>query len=146
MLKRDKEKAGTDFGEVKAFLGEGTEFKGVLSFEGTVRIDGALEGEILGEDLLIVGEPAVVKAEIDVGTAVVSGQITGNIRARHRVELLAPSSVMGTIRTPSLVVAAGATFNGNCEMARREDAKVVRLDQKLEHSKKDGEPQAAEGA
>ena len=141
MLKREKDRAGNDFGDVKAFLGEGTEFKGVLSFEGTVRIDGSLEGEILGEDLLIVGEPAVVKAEIDVGTAVVSGTVTGNIRARHRVELLAPSSVTGTIRTPSLVVAAGATFNGNCEMGPREDAKVVRLEKK-----KDGEPQAVESA
>ncbi len=141
MLKRERDRPSTDFGDVKAFLGEGTEFKGVLSFEGTVRIDGALEGEILGEDLLIVGEPAMVKAEIDVGTAVVSGTVTGNIRARHRVELLAPSSVTGTIRTPSLVVAAGATFNGNCEMGPREDAKVVRLE-----TKRDGEPQAAESA
>ena len=141
MLKREKDKPGTDFGDVKAFLGEGTEFKGVLSFEGTVRIDGSLEGEILGEDLLIVGEPAVVKAEIDVGTAVVSGNVIGNIRARHRVELLAPSSVTGTIRTPALVVAAGATFNGSCEMGPRESAKVVRLEKK-----RDGEPAAAETA
>ncbi len=142
MLKRDRDRAGTDLGDVKAFLGEGTEFKGVLSFEGTVRIDGSLEGEILGEDLLIVGEPAVVKAEIDVGTAVVSGNVIGNIRARHRVELLAPSSVTGTIRTPALVVAAGATFNGSCEMGpAREDAKVVRLEKK-----KDGESPAAESA
>lgn len=141
MLKREKERPGADFGDVKAFLGEGTEFKGVLSFEGTVRIDGTLEGEILGEDLLIVGEPAVVKAEIDVGTAVVSGHVTGSIRARHRVELLAPSSVTGTIRTPSLVVAAGATFNGNCEMAPAEEAKVVRLEKKTEE-----DPQAAESA
>ena len=73
LLKRDKDRPGSDFGDVKAFLGEGTEFKGVLSFEGTVRIDGSLEGEILGEDLLIVGEPAVVKAEIDVGAREVEG-------------------------------------------------------------------------
>jgi cytoskeletal protein CcmA (bactofilin family) len=83
----------------------------------------------------------MVKAEIDVGTAVVSGNVIGNIRARHRVELLAPSSVTGTIRTPALVVAAGATFNGNCEMGPREDAKVVRLEKK-----KDGEPAVAETA
>jgi nucleotidyltransferase/DNA polymerase involved in DNA repair len=37
LLKREKDKPGTDFGDVKAFLGEGTEFKGILSFEGTVR-------------------------------------------------------------------------------------------------------------
>ena len=44
MLKRDKERIGADFGEIRAFLGEGTQFKGVLSFAGAVRIDGQLEG------------------------------------------------------------------------------------------------------
>jgi cytoskeletal protein CcmA (bactofilin family) len=72
----------------------------------------------------------------------VSGNVIGNIRARHRVELLAPSSVTGTIRTPALVVAAGATFNGSCEMGPpRDDATVVRLEKK-----KDGESPAAESA
>ena len=46
-------------GEIKAFLGEGTDFKGILTFEGTVRIDGQMEGEIFTKDTLIVGESAV---------------------------------------------------------------------------------------
>ena len=126
MLKRDKERVGTDFGEIRAFLGEGTQFKGVLSFAGAVRIDGHLEGEIVGDEVLIVGEPGQIRAEIEVGTLVVSGEVQGNITAKHRVELLRPSRVTGTIRTPCLVVAEGAVFNGNCEMAGSEEGKVVR--------------------
>lgn len=132
MLKRDKERVGADFGEIRAFLGEGTQFKGVLSFAGAVRIDGHLEGEIVGEEVLIIGEPGQVKAEIEVGTLVVSGQVQGNITARQRVELLRPSRVTGTIRTPCLVVAEGALFNGNCEMASPDEDKVVRLQPKGE--------------
>lgn len=116
MLKRDKERAGADFGEIRAFLGEGTQFKGILSFAGAVRIDGQLEGEIVGDELLIVGEPGQVKAKIEVGTLVVSGLVQGNITARERVELLRPSRVTGTIRTPCLIVAEGALFNGSCDM------------------------------
>jgi cytoskeletal protein CcmA (bactofilin family) len=116
-LKRDKERVGTDFGEIRAFLGEGTQFKGVLSFAGAVRIDGQLEGEVIGEELLIVGEPGHVKADIEVGTLVVSGRVDGTLTARERVELLRSSRVSGTIRTPCLIVAEGALFNGNCEMA-----------------------------
>ena len=132
MLKRDKERIGTDFGEIRAFLGEGTQFKGVLSFAGAVRIDGHLEGEIVGDEVLIVGEPGQVKAEIEVGTLVVSGQVQGNITARERVELLRPSRVSGTIRTPCLIVAEGALFNGNCEMTGPDESKVVRLQPKEE--------------
>jgi cytoskeletal protein CcmA (bactofilin family) len=139
-LKRDKERAGADFGEIRAFLGEGTQFKGVLSFAGAVRIDGHLEGEIVGEELLIIGEPAQVKAEIEVGTLVVSGQVQGAISARDRVELLRPGRVTGTIRTPCLVVAEGAVFNGNCEMAGSDDESTEPPEAKKE------DPQAADGA
>ena len=132
MLKRDKERIGADFGEIRAFLGEGTQFKGVLSFAGAVRIDGQLEGEIVGDEVLIIGEPGQVKAEIEVGTVVVSGRVQGSISAKQRVELLRPSRVTGTIRTPCLVVAEGATFNGNCEMTSPDEAKVVRLEPKQE--------------
>jgi cytoskeletal protein CcmA (bactofilin family) len=140
MLKRDKERAGADFGEIRAFLGEGTQFKGVLSFAGAVRIDGHLEGEIVGQELLIIGEPAQVKAEIEVGTLVVSGRVQGSISARERVELLRPGRVTGTIRTPCLVVAEGAVFNGNCEMAGSDEEPAGRPEAKVE------DQQAADGA
>jgi cytoskeletal protein CcmA (bactofilin family) len=114
LLKREKREPS--FGDIKAFLGEGTEFKGILSFEGTVRIDGKLEGEIISKDLLIVGETAFIKAEIDVGQVVNSGRIEGNISAQQRIEILPRGSVTGHIRTPNLILMEGAIFNGTCEM------------------------------
>jgi len=121
VLKRDKERAGADFGEIRAFLGEGTQFKGVLSFAGAVRVDGQLDGE-----------PGQVKAEIEVGTLVVSGRVQGSITARERVELLRPSRVTGTIRTPCLIVAEGALFNGNCEMVGAGEQPVGQPEPKME--------------
>jgi cytoskeletal protein CcmA (bactofilin family) len=140
VLKRDKERVGADFGEIRAFLGEGTQFKGVLSFAGAVRIDGHVEGEVIGDELLIIGEPGQVSAEIEVGTLVVSGRVQGTITARERVELLRPSRVSGTIKTPCLVVAEGALFNGNCEMTGPDETSVARPAAKKE------DPQAANGA
>jgi cytoskeletal protein CcmA (bactofilin family) len=128
VLKRDKEPTRTDVGEIRAFMGEGTQFKGVLSFAGAVRIDGHVEGEIVGDEVLIIGEPGQVKAEIEVGTLVVSGRVQGTITARQRVELLRSARVTGTVRTPCLVVADGAVFNGNCEMAGPEGEPPTRLD------------------
>lgn len=115
-----KDRGTVEPAEIKAFLGEGTEFKGVLSFQGTVRIDGHVEGEVVGDDLLIVGEPGFLKAEVEVGTVVNSGRIVGNIRAMKRVELLASSVVSGNITTPSLIIAEGAVFNGTCLMVEPE--------------------------
>jgi cytoskeletal protein CcmA (bactofilin family) len=109
-----------DFGEVRSFLGEGTQFKGELRFDGAVRVDGHLEGEIVRGEVLIIGERGQVNTEIEVGILQVSGQVQGNITARQRVELLGPSRVTATIRTPCLVIWKGAVFNGKCEMATRQ--------------------------
>jgi cytoskeletal protein CcmA (bactofilin family) len=120
-----------DYGEIRAVLGEGTSFNGSLQFEGTVRLDGQFEGDIAGNDLLLIGETATVRADIRVGALVIGGRVEGNIVARKRVDILPTAQVSGTIKTSSLVVCDGAVLNGSCEM-RREEAKVVHLSQKRE--------------
>lgn len=103
-------------GEINTLLGRGSEFEGKLTFEGTVRIDGKLSGEIFSEDVLVVGEGAQLAAEIDVGVIIVEGSVTGNIRAKRAVELHAPARVKGNIETPSLYIDKGVFFEGNCRM------------------------------
>src|SRR5215475_3402149 len=76
--------------EVTTLLGRGSEFEGKLSFEGTVRIDGKLAGEIFTDDVLIVGEGAEVSAEINVGAVVIEGTVHGNIQAKRSVEIRTP--------------------------------------------------------
>jgi cytoskeletal protein CcmA (bactofilin family) len=103
-------------GEINTLLGRGSEFQGKLTFEGTVRIDGKLSGEIFSDDVLVVGEGAQVSAEIEVGVIIVEGNVTGNIRAKRAVELHAPARVKGNIETPSLYIDKGVIFEGNCKM------------------------------
>jgi len=102
--------------EVTTLLGRGSEFEGKLSFEGTVRIDGKLTGEIFTDDVLIIGEGADVKAEINVGSIVIEGSVQGNITAKRSVELHTPGKVRGNITTPSLYIEKGVIFDGNCQM------------------------------
>jgi cytoskeletal protein CcmA (bactofilin family) len=102
--------------EINTLLGKGSKFEGKLSFEGTVRIDGRLHGEIFSDDILVIGEGAEVSAEIEVGVLIVKGNVTGNIRAHRAVELHAPARVRGNIETPSLLIDKGVIFEGNCRM------------------------------
>lgn len=103
-------------GEITTLLGRGSEFEGKLTFEGTVRIDGKLSGEIFSEDVLVVGEGAQVSAEIDVGVIIVEGNVNGNIKAKRAVELHAPARVRGNIETPSLYIDKGVMFEGFAKM------------------------------
>jgi cytoskeletal protein CcmA (bactofilin family) len=110
--------SATDHGtsDVTTLLGRGSEFEGKLSFEGTVRIDGKLTGEIFSDDVLIIGEGAEVSAEINVGAIVIEGTVHGNIQAKRSVEIRTPGRVRGNIATPSLFIEKGVIFDGHCQM------------------------------
>jgi len=108
--------SGNERDSLDALLGKDSEFEGKLSFEGRVRIEGRFVGEIFSEGELIVGESASLEAEIEVGTAIVLGELRGNIRATQLIELRAPSRVFGDLTSPSLVIERGVVFEGNCKM------------------------------
>ena len=103
-------------GEINTLLGRGSEFEGKLTFEGTVRIDGTLKGEVFSDDVLIVGEGARVEAEIDVGEIIIQGAVIGNVRAKRSIEILQPGRVKGDITTPTLQIDKGVIFEGRCFM------------------------------
>ena len=103
-------------GEINTLLGRGREFEGKLTFEGTVRIDGVLRGEVFTDDVLIVGEGARLEAEIDIGEVIVQGTVVGNIKAKRSIEIHAPGRVKGDLHTPSLQIDKGVIFEGRCFM------------------------------
>jgi cytoskeletal protein CcmA (bactofilin family) len=107
---------GAGVGVLTAFIDQGSEFSGKLSFKDTVRIDGRFDGEISSENTLIVGETGVVHADIRSETVIISGEVHGDIAARSQVSLHKTASVFGNLRTARLVIEEGATFNGQVEM------------------------------
>jgi cytoskeletal protein CcmA (bactofilin family) len=99
-----------------AILGKGSRFEGKLTFEGTVRIGGDFKGEIKSKDTLVIGEGAVVEAEIEVAKLVLNGELHGNVKATRQVQLLPPAKLYGSIQTPSLIAGEGVIFEGDCKM------------------------------
>lgn len=100
---------------VTTFLGADAAVEGVLEFSGTVRLDGRVKGRIRGRGgTVIVGEGAVVEADIEADVAVIMGRVTGRVDARERIDVLAPGTVEGDICAPTISIDSGATFNGNC--------------------------------
>jgi len=108
-----------------AFLGKGSRVTGKLVFEGTVRLEGQVEGEITAQDTLVVGETAVINAQINGTSIVVHGTIKGDVTARKRLEIHAPGKVYGNISVPSLVIHEGVVFEGQCTMGGGGDAQLV---------------------
>jgi len=105
-------------GNLTAFIDQGSQFEGKLSFKDTVRIDGRFQGEISSENTLIVGESGEIEANIRSNNVVVSGTVIGDIKAGRSVVLHKTAHVEGNLETPSFLVEEGAVFNGSVTMAR----------------------------
>jgi len=86
------------------FLGKGVEFKGKAKFEGSVRIDGQFDGQIVSQEILVIGEQGIVKGEITCESLICSGKVDGKIIASQKIQLLKPAVLIGGIRRPSFSV------------------------------------------
>ena len=103
-------------GGLTAFIDQGSEFEGKLSFRDTVRIDGRFRGEIASENTLIVGETGEIEATIRSNTVAISGAVEGDVHAARKVVLHKTGRVTGNVTTPCLVVEEGAVINGTFKM------------------------------
>jgi cytoskeletal protein CcmA (bactofilin family) len=103
-------------GGLTAFIDQGSEFEGKLSFKDTVRIDGCFRGEITSENTLIVGESGEIEATIKSTVVVVSGSVVGDIHAGKQIVLHKTARVQGDLNTPSIVMEEGSVFNGALSM------------------------------
>jgi cytoskeletal protein CcmA (bactofilin family) len=108
--------AAISVGQTHTILGPEASFDGKLTFQGAVRIDGKFSGEIVTEDVLVIGESGEVTANINVGSLILNGLVRGNVRAKKAVELHAPARLYGDIETPQLVIHSGVIFEGHCKM------------------------------
>jgi cytoskeletal protein CcmA (bactofilin family) len=110
------EDAGGSRSERLATIGSGSRISGKLQFDGNVRIDGTVEGEVAAGETLLIGERASVNAQMTAGVVLILGTVTGDVHARQRVEIRAPGKLHGNVTTPSLVVDEGVVFEGHCSM------------------------------
>lgn len=115
-------KKGKKPNAISTILGFGSRVEGSIEFQNTMRLDGNVKGKICSNSgTVIIGEKAVVDAEIMVDVAIIMGEVNGVINASERIEIYPPGRVVGDIQAPTVLIEAGVIFNGNCVMKTRTD-------------------------
>ena len=109
---------GGGMGNLTAFIDQGSEFEGKLSFKDTVRIDGNFSGEISSDNTLIVGESGQIQATIHSVCVVISGLVEGDVHASEEIILHKTAVVNGNLEAPAIMMEEGAQLNGNVKMGR----------------------------
>ncbi|SDE77704.1 bactofilin family protein [Sporomusa acidovorans] len=113
-----KKQPSTIGDQVATIIGSETAFKGTITSQGTVRIDGRHEGEITTAGDLVVGEDGNLEAQIKARSALIAGVVKGNIDVSDKLELLPTAKVYGDIKVGTLTVSEGAIFRGACNMIK----------------------------
>lgn len=102
-----------------AHIGKSIIFKGDLTGDEDLEIEGSIEGRIdLPKNQLTIGSHGRVKAEVQAKAVVVVGRVNGNVTASERLEIQTSGVVEGDIRAPRLLIQEGAVVNGAVEMTR----------------------------
>jgi cytoskeletal protein CcmA (bactofilin family) len=103
---------------IYSLLAVGTVINGDISSDSDLRLDGNMQGNIVSQGKVILGNAAVLKGNIQCVNAEISGIVTGNVDAPEQLILRGQSKIEGAIRTSTLIVESGAVLNGACEMAQ----------------------------
>lgn len=97
---------------------------GKLTGDEDLTVRGRVEGELTLSKTLIVETTGVVKANVAVKNAIVSGVVVGNINATESVELTREGRMVGDIRAPRVIIVDGASFRGRVDMGEVEPGRV----------------------
>ncbi len=109
-------KAAKPQSRIDSLIGEGTIVEGNVIFNGGLRIDGRIKGNVLtaGDQpsTLVLSERARVEGEIRVSHAVVNGTVMGPVYASEYVELQPKCNVTGDVHYKTLEIQLGAVVEG----------------------------------
>ena len=111
-------------GEYVSVISEECQFQGTLDLQGSLRVDGRLEGNVDNAKYVTVSKNGVVKGDITAQGVVVIGSVTGNIVADN-VEILSTAKIKGNIRSKSILVEGGARVNASIIVVSEEENELA---------------------
>lgn len=101
-------------------ISAGVVVEGKLTSNGNVRVDGSVNGDIMANGNVTVGESGEVNGEIRAEAIAIGGKVTGTVKSKDKLTLEAKAVLQGDIITKILVVEAGAQFDGQSKMSEKD--------------------------
>ena len=98
--------------EISTLLGKDAEVKGTIKSQGSMRIDGSIEGELTSTKTITIGASGSVEGNVTAENIIISGRVRGTLSARGKIVLENTARLEGDINASRLVIAEGASFRG----------------------------------
>jgi len=116
-MAEEKEKAPTT-----TAIGPTIVIKGKLKSDEDLIVRGRIEAEISSSKALFIENSGIIKANVSVKSAKISGVVVGNITAEERIEIAPDGRVVGDLMAPRIIISDGAAFRGRIDMQNFEEA------------------------
>ena len=101
---------------VTTLIGKGTNFKGSINTQGTVRIEGLMEGQINSQGDVYIAEHSKVKADVFAKRVIVAGELSGTVEALNGLEITRTGNLQGDVSGSRLIISEGAIYKGKVNM------------------------------
>lgn len=122
-MQKNRSDSPRELGDVVSIIGPGMKIVGDCSSDGTIRVEGKVEGSVNAGKSVVVGKDGVVKGDISTQDAIIAGTVNGSVNAESRVELQATCRVQGDIRSRRVKLDEGGQVDGQLHMGASATAK-----------------------
>jgi len=127
--------------KIDSLIGQNTEIRGDVIFNGGLHVDGLIKGNVISEEgtgsVLTLSERGIVEGEVKVANIVLNGTIIGDVHALQHIELASDARVNGNVYYSLIEMAMGAEVNGNLvhRSENKENQSVVSIKEKVASNK-----------
>ena len=97
-------------------ISNGVKLEGKITSVGSIRVDGTIQGDVISQGNVTVGEHGDVNGKINAGIIAIGGKVVGSVNAKEKLVLESKANLKGDLFTKILVVEAGARFDGKSNM------------------------------
>ena len=111
-------------------ISNGVKLEGKITTTSNIRVDGEIQGDIVSQSNVTVGENGQVNGKINASVIMIGGKVSGSVSAKEKLVLESKANLKGDIFTKILVVEAGAKFDGNSKMGDSIDTRETKVSSK----------------
>ena len=121
--------SSTKFDGVKSeettIISNGVKIEGKITCSGNIRVDGEIQGDILSQTNITIGELGKVNGQINGEAVTIGGKVSGTVIAKEKLVLDSRGNLKGDIFTKNLTIEAGAKFDGKSKTGDLKDMKEI---------------------
>lgn len=121
MFKKIQENAD----KIDTLIGQNTKLIGKVEANGTIRIDGEIDGDVVVDGNITIGTDGKITGNINGNNIFIYGTVHGNIKCREYLRLGNTAKLFGDVEVKTLIIDENAVFQGKCKMEAISDDNIV---------------------